>query len=152
MPDFVSSHKVERTIKEIVIYPEHVKRTESDEFHESKERLKADGHYQCYICGCQEKLEAHHYGCEWALEQDCDFDKLKQFCEEFDPYGYGYLLRNKPISSVDDVRNLLVLCERHHRAPEDGIHECTFPVWIMQKLARQGTDPVPEESSDMDVN
>jgi hypothetical protein len=145
MADVVSSHKIQRTITEVVIYPEHAKRAESEEFRASKERLKSDGHYHCYICGCLDNLEAHHYGCEWALEADCDFDKLKAFCEEFDSYGYGRLLKNKPITSADDIRNMLVLCERHHRAPEDGIHESTFPIWIMQKIAKRGTEPVPEE-------
>lgn len=144
--DIVSSHKIDRTIHEVAIYPDHVKRTESEEFRKNKDRLKEDGHFHCYICGADESLEVHHFGCEWAFEQDCDFDKLKKFCEEFDPYGYGRLLRNNPMASVDDIRNLLVLCERHHRAPEDGVHEVTMPIFIMQKIAKSGTEPVPEQT------
>ena len=141
----VKSHKSEKTIREVIIYPDHVERKESAEFRKSKERLKEDLHYKCWICGCIEHLEAHHFACEWALVEDVDFDKLKAFVEEWDPYGYGKLLKNKPIESVDDIRNMLVLCESHHRKPEDGIHETTFPVWIIQKLAKEGVEPVPEE-------
>lgn len=141
----VKAHKSEKTIKEVVIYPDHIDRKESAEFRKSKERLKEDGHYKCWVCGGEENLEVHHFGCEWALSNDCDWDKLKEFLEEFDPYGYGKLLENKPVTSADDIRNMLVLCERHHRKPEDGIHETTFPVWIIQKLAKQGIEPIPEE-------
>lgn len=141
----INEHKTIRHLTEEVITPEHVKRTESEEFRKNKERLKDDGHFKCYICGSTENLQVHHFGCEWSLENDCDFEKLKAFLEEWDPYGYGKLLKNKPITSVDDIRNLLVLCEYHHIHPIDGIHETTFPVWIIQKLAKQGTEPVPEE-------
>jgi hypothetical protein len=142
----VKSHKEERTIKEVVIYPDHVKRKESEEFKKSKERLKEDGHFKCWVCGDTEHLEVHHFGCEWALEEDVDFDKLKELLEEFDPYGYGKLLKNKPLTSVDDIRNMLVLCEKHHRHPEEGIHETTFPIWIIQRLTKQGIEPIPEET------
>lgn len=141
----VKSHRSEKVIHEVVIYPDHVERKESEEFRKSKERLKEDGHYKCWVCGCTDHLEAHHYACEWALVEDVDFDKLKAFVEEWDPYGYGKLLRNKPIESADDIRNMLVICERHHRHPEEGIHETTFPIWIIQKLAKIGAEPVPEE-------
>lgn len=141
----VKSHKQEKVIKEVVIYPDHVERKESEEFRKSKERLKEDGHHKCWVCESTEQLEVHHFGCEWALANDCDYEKLKVFCEEFDPYGYGKLLKNKPMESPDDIRNMLVLCEKHHRHPEDGIHESTFPIWVIQKLAKAGIEPVPEE-------
>lgn len=146
----VKEHKAIRHLTEIVIYPDHAKREESEEFKRNKERLKEDGHYKCWVCGSTKNLQVHHFGCEWALANDCDFTKLKEFCEEFDPYGYGKLLRNKPITSVDDIRNLLVLCEEHHLGgTEDGvangIHNISFPIFIIQKLAKEGTDPVPEE-------
>jgi len=138
------NNEVARHLTEFVIYPEHTKREESEEFKKNKERLKEDGHYKCWICGSTENLQVHHFGCEWALAKDCDFEKLKEFCEEFDPYGYGRLLKNKPITSVDDIRNLLVLCEKHHIEKLYGIHEITFPIWIIQKLAKKGIEPIPE--------
>ena len=138
-------------ISEIVITPEHAKRKESKEFRESKKRLKADGHYHCYICGTTENLQAHHFGAEWSLSAIVDFDKLKSFCEEWDLYGYGRLLKNTPITSCDDVRNFMILCEEHHTSNNStasnptGIHHMTFPIFIIQKLAKDGLDPVPQE-------
>ena len=78
------------------------------------------------------------------------FHKLKEFCEEWDPYGYGKLLRNKTMTSADDVRNMLVLCLQHHlggtkNGAANGIHEITFPAWIVQKVAKHGEDPVPQD-------
>lgn len=147
----VPMHEMVRRLTEIVITPEHAQRSESKEFRRSKERLKADGHYRCWVCGGAENLQAHHYGAEWSLEAVTDFAKLKAFVEEWDPYGYGRLLRNQPITSADDVRNLLVLCQEHHTGVDHqdggsgmGIHELTFPVWVIQKLAKAGEDPVPQ--------
>jgi hypothetical protein len=141
----VSEHKVQRTITEVVIYPEHAQRTESEEFRKNRERLKEDGHFHCYVCKTVEDLEAHHFGCEWALWDDCDPTKLKEFCEEHDIYGYGKLLKNKPIDSPDDIRNLMMICKKHHTAVETGIHETTFPVWVSQATAKAGIEPVPEK-------
>ena len=134
-----------------MITPDHVNRTESAEFRASKERLKADGHYKCWVCGSTESLEAHHFGIEWSLAGLADWDLVKSFVEEWDPYGYGRLLRNQPVSSADDVRNMLVLCRNHHVSVDHaddgsgvGIHDLSFPVWIIQKLARTGANPIPQ--------
>lgn len=144
------AHETIRLLTEVVITPAHVDRTESTEFRHSKYRLHADGHFKCWVCGVTEGLQVHHFGCEWSLQNICDFEKLKAFCEEWDPYGYGKLLRNIPITSTDDVRNMLVLCLQHHiggtkDGAANGIHEITFPAWIVQKLAKPGEDPVPQD-------
>lgn len=148
----IQVHEQKRTLTEIVITPEHTERTESAEFRHTKERLKTDGHFQCWVCGSTENLQVHHFGAEWSLEGVTDFAKLKEFCEEWDPYGYGRLLRNQPITSADDVRNMLVLCQSHHTGVDHadgnsgtGIHSLSFPVWVIQKLAKDGCDPVPQQ-------
>lgn len=146
------AHETIRHLVEVVITPEHAERTESAEFRHAKERLKADGHYKCWLCEATENLQVHHFGAEWSLENITDFAKLKAFCEEWDPYGYGRLLKNQPMTTVDDVRNMLVLCQEHHTGVDHadgnsgtGIHSLSFPVWIIQKLAKQGEDPVPQD-------
>lgn len=63
----VQSHIITRHLTEVVITPEHADRTESVEFRHSKARLKADGHFKCYVCGSTEHLQVHHFGCEWSL-------------------------------------------------------------------------------------
>ena len=137
----VEAHEIKRTLTEVVIDPYHAERTESAEFRRSKERLKEDGHYRCYICGVTEDIQVHHLA-EYCFATIVDFAKLKEFCEEFDPYGYGKLLRNKPMTDISDVRNCLCLCRSHHIEKGTGVHETTLPIWLIQKLAK--TDPVPQ--------
>jgi hypothetical protein len=139
----VEEHEIKRQLSEVVIVPEHAQRKESAEFKRSKERLKADGHFKCYVSGRTEKLQVHHIS-EWCFANVIDFDKLKEFLLEFDPYGYSRLLRNAPITTPDDVRNCLVIAEEFHIGRGTGIHELTWPVWLVQKLAKAGEDPVPE--------
>ena len=140
----VASHREERSLDEIVIYPEHEDRKESAEFRKAKKKLKEDGHYECWVCGSKLGLEAHHFACEWALANACDYDKLKEVLELFDIYGYSAGMKDMPITSVDDVRNMLVLCKHHHTHKVNGIHSCSFPIWIIQKVAKDGENPVPQ--------
>lgn len=140
----VSEHLMTKTITERIIDPRHAHRRNTKAFRASKRRLKEDGHYRCYICGSATQPEAHHYGCEWMQEEDVDLDELKAFLLSWDVYGYSHLLQHRPITTVDDVRNLMVLCKPHHVERLTGIHEMTFSWWIMQKLAKQGEDPVPQ--------
>lgn len=147
----VQEHVMTRTLKEVVITPEHVKRTESEEFRHTKERLRADGHFRCWVCGTLDNLQVHHYAIEWSLAHAADWTKVKAFVEEWDPYGYGRLLRHTPLTSADDVRCALVLCQEHHTGVDHadggsgtGIHELTFPIWVAQKLALAGVDLVPQ--------
>lgn len=147
----IEAHMMKRTLTEVVIDPSHVDRVESAEFRHSKERLKEDGHFKCWTCGSTENLQVHHMA-EWMFANDIDFGKLKAFVEEWDVYGYGRLLRNQPLTTVDDIRCMIVLCQPHHtgvdHADEDsgtGIHSLTFPAWLVQKLAKDGCDPVPQQ-------
>ncbi len=147
----VPEHVMPRTLRELVIVPDHAKRTPSEDFRKAKERLQEDGHYRCWVCGATENLHVHHFGIEWSLAHFADWKKVKDFCGEWDPYGYGRLLKNVPMTSPDDIRNLLVLCEPHHIGVDHandnsgiGIHEITFPVFLIQKLAKDGIDAVPQ--------
>ncbi|MCL6442091.1 MAG: hypothetical protein K6T83_01270 [Alicyclobacillus sp.] len=144
-------HIEQRTIHDIVIDPDHSDRTESEVFRKAKERLKEDGHYRCYICGTTNDLQVHHRAAEYMFNNIVDFDKLKEFCEEWDLYGYGRLLKAQPITTVDDIRNQMVLCRTHHTGVDHddgnsgtGIHNMTFSSWIIQKLAKDGCNPVPQ--------
>ena len=74
-----------------------------------------------------------------------DWGQVKAFVEEWDLYGYGRRLRNQPMESPDDGRNWLVLCERHPVGVDHedggsgtGIHELTFPIWVVQWLGMSG--------------
>ncbi len=149
----VQEHDESITIKGVVVTPAHPQRgSESEEFRRNVERLKVDGHYRCFLCGGSDDLETHHYGCEWSLAELCDFDELKAFLLQNDIYGYSRLLVNLSISSVDDIRNLMVLCQGHHTGVDHtdggtgtGIHNTPHPLWIIQRTAKRGLDPVPQE-------
>ena len=65
-------HTLKRTVEEIEVIPGHTKRMESKEFLKSKKQLTLDGYGKCYICGSTQNIQAHHYGIEWALWNDCD--------------------------------------------------------------------------------
>ena len=153
----VREHLEKHTLREVVITPSHVRRTESEAFRRNKQRLREDGHYQCWVCGSTENLQVHHFGIEWSLSNIADWEKVKAFCEEWDPYGYGRLLHNQAITSPDDIRNLLVLCQEHHTGVDHadggsgtGIHDLTFPVWVVQKLAKTADGPVPQAGQTVD--
>lgn len=147
----VDKHVLTHTLKEVVITPSHASRTESAEFRQTKKRLQDDGHYKCWVCDSTDNLQVHHFVLEWSLESIGDFDKVKEVCETFDIYGYGRLLRNVLITSVDDIRQMMVLCQRHHTGVDHenggsgtGIHEMSMPVWMIQKVAKDGVDAVPQ--------
>lgn len=144
-------HIEAKTIRDIVIDPDHAARTESAVFAEAKKRLKADGHYKCWICGSTDNLQVHHFAAEYMFATIADLDKVKEFVEEFDVYGYGRLLKSQPIVSIEEVRCLMVLCQTHHTGVDHedgnsgtGIHSLTFPSWIIQKLAKNGCNPIPQ--------
>jgi hypothetical protein len=146
-----AEHAEHRTLLDFAIDPDHADRTESAAFREAKKRLEQDGHFSCYVCGSTENLQVHHRAGEYMFAAVLDFEKVKAFCEEWDVYGYGRLLKNQPLVTLDDVRNQMVLCQAHHTGVnhEDGgggtgIHACSFPTWLSQKLALPGAMPVPQ--------
>lgn len=145
----VSEHLEMRTLHDVAVDPDHADRRESEIFRKAKERLKEDGHFKCYICGSTKSLQVHHRAVEYMFENIADFEKVKEFCEEWDLYGYGRLLKAQPITTVDDIRCQMVLCQEHHTGIDHenggsgtGIHDLTFPSWIAQKLCV--TPPIPQ--------
>lgn len=147
-----SIHLIERTLHVLSVDPNEVQRTESETFRKSVQRLKEDGRYKCWVCGTTEGVQIHHRFCEWQYGTLVDFDLLKEACEEWDVYGYGKVLKAQPITTVDDIRNQLALCQRHHTGVDHadgsqgtGIHDMDFPTWLIQKLARKGLEPVPQD-------
>lgn len=152
MSGITAEHMEKRVIHDFAVDPDHHDRFESDEFRDAKSRLRQDGHYHCYICGTTEHIQVHHRAAEYMFQNVVDFDKLKEFCEEWDIYGYGRLLRNKPITTLDDVRNQMCLCQAHHTGVDHedggggtGAHSLTFSSWIIQKLALPGANPIPQK-------
>ena len=117
-----------------------MERVESLLFKANKSKVYADKHFQCFICGAKTDLNVHHFICQWANKDRVDFEALKEMCEIFDVYGYGEKMKELPITSIDDIRNLLVLCEGHHKRADHGIHNLTFADFMLQKVGEKKND------------
>ncbi|MDO3680651.1 HNH endonuclease [Paenibacillus ehimensis] len=143
-------HIEKRTLRTFSVAPEKAEREESAEFRAAKRRLKEDGHFCCFICGKTDDLQVHHL-IYYMFANLVDFEKLKEFCEQVDIYGYGRLLKHVPITTIDDIRNMMVLCQDHHTGTSDeiggstGIHNLPLGEFMMQKLARPGCNPIPQD-------
>ena len=142
-----------KILKEAIILPDRGQREDSDIFKKSKEQLKKDGHWHCFVPGCDHvDLESHHFLAEYSYNNLVDFNKLKLLTEKWDSYGYGKSMSDHPITSVDDIRNQLVLCAKHHRMMDQvskngvGIHTITFSIWVSQLVCKDNCCPVPQEN------
>lgn len=114
----VAAHDQVRQLLEVIHYPDHPKRTESEEYKRNRAKLHAEG-CKCYIDNgfCQGPIQIHHL-IEWATANEVDWEKVKK------DRGYDH---------VDDMKNLMPLCEKHHQWVGFGIHEITYPAWLLQK-------------------
>lgn len=145
----VKAHVESEVNVEYAIYPAHKERKESAEFNRSKKKLKKDGHYKCFICNCTENLEVHHtFG--FAFAEAFDFKEVKDTLILLDFYGYSEKMKHIPFTSIDDIRNMLVLCKKHHRDEYCGIHEINFGLWISQRCVKDGMITVPQNMEDLE--
>ena len=133
------NHEVNKTIHEEVIYPGHEKRTQSELFAKNKHHLVAELDTPCWICGGKVNREVHHL-IEWSLFPAIDPKKMLEAFKFFDFYGYTKKDPNTLPDSPDDIRNLVVLCEKHHRGVDNGVHDLSFPIWIALKCLKEGID------------
>lgn len=142
----IKAHIMERTLHDLIIDPEHGQRDEDVKdqkvFRAAKKRLQEDGHIRCFICGTDKDIQYHHLCAEDMTAEKVDFAALKEACEAFDPYGYGRLKKNLPMTSVSEERNLMALCQKHHTGLNKadggfglGVHSSTMSTWISQKTA-----------------
>lgn len=114
-----------------------MERVESNLFRANKVKLEMDGHGCCFICGTTKNIETHHMMCPYAKKESIAYDQLKLVCERFDIYGYAAEMKDLPITSVDDIRNLINVCEGHHKRHDHGIHNIPFADWLMQKIRKE---------------
>lgn len=143
------AHEQDETLHQIVLYPEHAQRTESEEFRRNKHELVHGRDEPCWISGSREKREVHHFF-EWSLWNSLDPVKVLEVLKMLNPYGYPEADYEKPIESPDDIRNLVVLSEEYHRGPYKGVHMITFPIWIAQKAVKDGVQITETEKEHAD--
>ena len=147
----VAEHVIRRTLHDDVIDPSHADRKESKVFRAAKRRLKADGHYRCWICRTTKNLQVHHFIAEYMVKSVVDLDEMKVVAEELDIYGYGHLMRHVPITDPEDIRGMMVLCQTHHTGVDHtdggggtGVHDLTWNTWLLQRIAKKHLNPVPQ--------
>ena len=153
--DQVDKHVEKSTVVDLIVTPTHGDRDQT-EFRRSVAKLKADGHYKCFVTGKTDSLQVHHIA-EFSQANNVDFDKLQRFLLIFDPYGYSKAMAGQPITTIDDIRNMIVLDQDHHTGVNSvtqsgiGIHRVTFPTFVAQVVAKDGKNPVPQRGESLDA-
>jgi hypothetical protein len=121
---------LKRQLDELVAYPPHPPRTSSPTYVKTHHHLVYTLDAPCWICGIRHSqggaLETHHYRFEWASQFGLDLKKVEaDFPDLTDETKLG--------EWVDSEGNMLVLCATHHRSKYEGIHEITYPAWLLQR-------------------
>ena len=141
MTKITPEHTEHLTFHTSVVIPEHGER-DTKTFRKNVEQLKKDGFYSCAICGSKEKTQVHHFS-EFCFEEITDFEKLKKILMIFDFYGYSAKMKDKPIETIDDIRNLICLCQPHHTGKDMGVHYVPLPFFITQYTCKN--IPIPQK-------
>lgn len=149
----VDEHEQTNTVKEYVVWPKHEPREESKLYKANKEKLIDEMNLPCFKCAMKAwpdkpppssytNREVHHYVVEREAWNAVDPKKVQYLFDNgfFDPYGFSAKMRGQPVESPDDIRNLVVLCEQHHRHAHVGIHHSTAPNWLSDMVAKNGVD------------
>jgi hypothetical protein len=148
-----AAHKVSQTLHEDVFYPTHAPRAESEEYSKIHHQMVVTQDMPCYICGIKhsdltdseknpdgvQALETHHLWVEWSLMNAVDQRKLEAVFGKIED-AQAWVDHNQD--------NLLVLCDRHHRHREVGIHDLTFPIWIAQKFVKDDYELTTGDNQD----
>lgn len=124
-----------RLLDENVAYPPHEPRTASATYRKTHEHLVNSLDAPCWTCGIRKSqggtMETHHNHFEWASQFGLDLDKVVADWPEITD-------TEKLAEWVDSEGNMLVLCATHHRSKYEGIHEISYPAWVLQRY--QGHD------------
>ncbi len=119
-----------RMLDERVAYPPHPPRKSSRTYVKTHHHLVYVLDAPCWICGVRHStggaMETHHYRFEWASQFGLDLTKVEADFPDLTD-------RAKLAEWVDSEGNMLVLCAVHHRAKYEGIHEITYPAWLLQR-------------------
>ena len=129
----MNEHEIHEQISIDVFYPDHPPRVESRLFVQTKRHLIEVADMPCWVCGTKDKREVHHFHVEWADADGVDWDKMRTLHPDF-----SWSTFHEPTDFVDSEYNMMVLCERHHRGKDHGIHLLPYPIWIMQRECLAG--------------
>lgn len=146
-------HELDRTLHEHAFYPPHGPRAQDSHyrvFHAAQHRLIRVLGVGCWIggatlaeihaglpdghrCGGAKQLEAHHEVAEFAGLNEVDWQKVAADFPNADIHSDEDFL-----NFAESEGGLTILCDVHHRGPFHGIHSITYPVWELDRIAREG--------------
>lgn len=117
----VNAHIQRRNMVEVTYFPAHDERKESAEFRDDKTELKAAGKYACYIGNgrCHGDIQLHHSVIEFSEANAIDWERVKADYPNVD--------------HVDDIDQMMPLCQKHHTGRYTGVHATTHQAWLAQK-------------------
>jgi len=144
-------HYLRRTLHELAFYPPHGPRRSDPNykvFHQARRHLVDELKVGCWIGGATKaqikaglpeghrcygakQLEAHHHIAEFAGLNEIDWRKVAGDFPQLHIDSDETFLR-----VAESEGGLLILCDKHHRAPYHGIHAITEPVWKLDRYAR----------------
>lgn len=154
-------HVERRTLHEAVAYPPHAPREQDSHygvFHHAQHHLIHVLGVGCWVggatltqikaglpdghrCHGATQLEAHHAVAEFSGLSEIDWQKV---AKDFPQAG---------IHSDEDFLNfaeseggLMIICDKHHRGPNHGIHAITYPAWLLDRYARDDYEFLPDPS------
>lgn len=154
-------HEQRETLKIDVIVPGHAPRTTTPLFERTRKLLIAREGGRCAISGMTAEesghpLEAHHHPIERCFAEEIDWQRFAADAKKglWGPHAQAFdwdaFLSAQPFDPycfVDDMTaNGLLLAKQFHTLADQGIHNLPFPIWIVQKYARDGTKFSPTET------
>jgi hypothetical protein len=153
------THDERRVLHELVRYPEHEPR-ETDShykiFTEARHHLIyvlkvgcwiggathdsiVAGLAQDHLCHGAKQLEAHHAIAEYAGLGEEDWQKV---AADFPQLGIHS--QEDWLCAAESEGGLMILCDKHHRGLNHGIHAITYPAWRLDRYVKQGYEFLPD--------
>lgn len=122
-------HVTSEAVATFEMTPPHAVRVNTAAYEKSRKYLIDTQDKPCVVCGVRKstlldatqnrfgttELETHHFPIERSLLHACDPDKIH--------HAFPEVIDKETLEAfVDSPRNLIVLCDIHHRSLEQGIH------------------------------
>ena len=152
----VAAHEQTQRLVVTVAFPEHEPRHRSEEFVASRHHLIDELGVGCWIGGATKadlekglpanhrcfgatQLEAHHDMAEWAEWNGLDWHK---YAQDFPTLGIHDDASFR--AAAESENGLLILCDKHHRAKNHGIHMTDYPSWKADRYAKDDWEFLPD--------
>jgi hypothetical protein len=144
-----ATHEEKLTLTVDINVPGHDERTATPLFVRSRKLLIKREGGRCWICGRTADeagpLEAHHYPIERCLANMIGWKLFRLQCESgmwgehAKAFDWSTFDPDDPYTFVDNMEvNGLLLCKAHHTGKDEGIHDLPHPLWVAQKIGKEG--------------